>query len=437
MQDDNFSTPTRRKVLKSAGSAAAVGALGVSSVAAQTPGNQPNGLPDGTRMFVGGGVTFDSGGVSTSDVERTGVETTGLGNADLVLVSPKTNVSRGNLMAALKQGKPIATVGKRAFDGLLSTVYDVEHDKVGQALKAGDAEEGIDLPYSVGFEYSEVGESDVALAVPANGALHSFRLREATTSLQSMLSFLGGKFVSEDKAASTDCACSLDASTLAVAASICPPGTGGSGEWNCMGSDSLNVTSPCPYGGWERTTWGAKLEETDYDYDWWAWETKKAIRPSSNENSNCSSTQWNNNFMGRTVNFNDGIIENYGPPTNQNKFSTSKQIGFGLTAGFKSVEGTASVSFSHTESRSGVKVGAFSGNNNTQVDYDFNIHQGGNVYNEEFIAHLGQRQRTENNLSSTDYSYDDRWEWYNPDGIPFTGHDYHEETDYGTGYWSA
>jgi hypothetical protein len=65
---------------------------------------------------------------------------------------------------------------------------------------------------------------------------------------------------------------------------------------------------------------------------------------------------------------------------------------------------------------------------------------GGNIAGSKFIAHLCQRQKTENNCSSTDYSYDENWEWYNPaDGWFgwFDDTDTHKESEYGTGYWSV
>ncbi|RYJ14573.1 twin-arginine translocation signal domain-containing protein [Halogeometricum borinquense] len=433
MSEDNSSI-SRRKILKATGAAAASGALGVPAVSAQSTEGASNGLPDGTRVFMGNNVTFDQDTVSTAKIESSGLEKTSLSNSDLVLVSPKTDLARGKLTTALKKGRPIVTVGKQAFDGLLSIVYGLDHDNVEKALKNGRAKEAIDLPYSFGFEYSDVHESTVAFMVPANGVLNTFRLRSNSTSLQTVLSYLGERLKSKDNLAVSTQATDTD-SNLVVAADICPPGsTGGDEAWNCLGSDALTVSSPCPYGGWDRTSWGAKLKETDGNNDWWAWETKLEIRPSSNVDNNCSSDAWHNDFMTRSITFNDGKVKEYGPPTDKNDYSSSKSVGFGLTAGFESVQGSATLEFSESKSRSGVTVDSYSGDKDAQVDYDISIKRGGNVSGEEFIAYLGQRHQTKNNLSSTDYAYDDTWRWYDPNLI---GTETHEETDYGTAYWSV
>jgi len=438
MTDDNSPSASRRDVLRATGAAAAAGLVGTSAVSAHSSNSSPSGLPDGTRVFIGGNTDFGNGQPSTSSVEQAGLEKTGLGNADLVIVAPETDVSRGNLKAALKQGKPIVTVGQRAFDGLLSVIYDTPTADVEEAIENGKPKEGHDLPFSFGFEYSKTQKANIALVVPAQGTLSSVRLSRPSSTFETVVENLSEKLVSSKETDASAEAVTGSDTELMPTAGICPPGTGQTEDgWNCLGVDELDVTDPCPYGGWDRKTYGAKLQESDSNNDWWAWETQIEIRPSANEDNNCSSNAWYNDELGRSIVFNDGEADDYGPEASELDFGKSKSVGFDLTAGFESVSGTASVSFSQSQSRSGVEVNAYSGNNDEQVEYDFPIKRGGNIATSEFIAYLGQRQKTENNLSSTDYSYDEYWQWYNPNDIPFVDPDTHEETEYGTGYWSA
>ncbi|ERG87892.1 MAG: hypothetical protein J07HX5_00033 [halophilic archaeon J07HX5] len=57
-------------------------------------------------------------------------------------------------------------------------------------------------------------------------------------------------------------------------------------------------------------------------------------------------------------------------------FGESKSVGFDLSAGFESVTGAASVSFSTSKSSTGVEVSAYSGNDDEEVSYDFPIKRG-------------------------------------------------------------
>jgi len=438
MTNDSTPKPSRRDVLKATGAAATAGLIGTASVSAQSSSGDPSELPDGTRIFIGENTDFGGGQPSTSSIEQAGLETAALNNSDLVIVSPETDISRRELTTALREGKPVVTVGQRAFDGLLSVVYDIPTENVRGEVKDGRPKEGHDLPYSFGFEYSESGSSNIAMLVPAYGTLSSVRLRRPSATFDTVVNGLGDRLISSKKS-DVDAEAVTGAGTqLVPTAGICPPGTGSTEDgWNCLGVDELDVTSPCPYGGWDRRTYGAKLQEDDSSNDWWAWETQIEIRPSANEDSDCSSSAWYNDQLGRSVVFNDGTCDDYGPEASELGFGKSKSVGFDLSAGFESVSGTASVSFSQSETRSGVEVNAFSGNDDKQVEYDFPIKRGGNIAGSEFIAYLGQRQKTENNLSATDYSYDEYWQWYDPNGIPFVDPDTHEETEYGTGYWSV
>lgn len=423
MTDDHTETPTRRTVLKAVGTAAAATGLGANSVSARSDGSDAP-LPEGTRVFLGGKVGFDL---------PSGLEQSGLGNADLVLVAPETDVSRGNLVAAIEQGKPIAFAGSRAFDGLLSTVYDVPHGDVEQAIRDGRPKEGMDLPHSFGFEYSYNNEATVAFVYPANGSLNTFRLRAGDASKSTVFGFLGRKLRSATDGATGDATATGD-TTLEPTGSICPPATSDDSNWNCLGLDDLSVTDPCPYGGWDRRQWGARLQEDDGSNDWFGWETELQIIPSANEDNDCSSNAWRNDFMSRSMTFNDGEIDDYGPPTDESDYSTSKSVGFSLTAGFDSVQGSGSVSFSESKTTSGVQIGTFVGNADEQVDYDFDIERGGNVSDETLTTYMGQRTKVDNDTTSTDYAYDDTWRWYDSG---FWGTDTHTEEDYGTAYWST
>jgi hypothetical protein len=438
MNNDSTPRPSRRDVLKATGAAAAAGVIGAGSVSAQPSGSGQSELPDGTRVFIGENTGFGGSQPSSASVEQAGLEEASLGDSDMVIVSPKTDVSRRSLTKSLRKGKPVVTVGRRAFDGLLSVVYDTPTESVREAVQAGRPKEGHDLPYSFGFEYSETSSSNIAMLVPANGTLSSVRLRRPSSTFDTVVEGLGNRLISSEKSDVDAEAVTGSSTKLVPTAGICPPGTGSTEDgWNCLGVDELDVTDPCPYGGWDRRTYGAKLNENDSNNDWWAWETQLEIRPSGNEDSDCSSSAWYNDQMGRSVVFNDGICDDYGPEASELGFGKSKSVGFDLSAGFKSVTGTAGVSFSQSETKTGVEVDAFSGNDDKQVEYDFPIERGGNIAGAEFIAYLGQRQKTENNLSSTDYSYDDYWRWYDPNGIPFVSPNTHEETEYGTGYWSV
>ncbi|WP_135826955.1 twin-arginine translocation signal domain-containing protein [Halorussus ruber] len=419
MSNDNLSTPTRRSVLKATGAAAAATTVGPQAVSARPDSSDPS-LPEGTRVFLGGNVSFDL---------PAGLERSGLGNADLIVVAPDTTVARGNLVAALKQGKPVAFAGTPAFDGLLSTVFDVPQTAVEQAIRNGRPHEGTDLPYSFGFEYSYANEETVALAFPASGSLNIFRLRTGEATSSTVFDFLGQKL----QAGGDDVTTTGD-TTLQPTGTICPPATGNDTNWNCLGLDDLSVSDPCPYGGWDRRQWGARLQEDDTGNDWFGWETELQIIPSANEDNNCSSNQWRNDFMSRSMTFNDGEIDDYGPPSDEGDYTTTKSVGFSLSAGFDSVEGTGSISFSESKTTSGVKVGTFVGNADEQVDYDFDIKRGGNVSDETLTSYMGQRTKVANNTTSTDYAYDDTWRWY--DNTLF-GTNTHTEEDYGTAYWSA
>ena len=267
MSDKKSPSTSRRDVLKATGGAAAVGLLGTTAVSAQVRTDSSE-LPDGVRVFIGGNTDFGDGQPSTASLESSGLEQAGLGNADLVIISPETNVSRGNLVAALKQGKPIVTVGKRAFDGLLSVIYDIPVEDVEQAIEDGTPKEGHDLPYSFGFEYSKVQKSNISLVVPANGALNTVRLKRNSSTFETVVEQLGERFTSRKTSNMSVESTSESDSQLIPTAGICPPGATQTDDgWNCLGTDELDVSSPCPYGGWDRKTYGAKLKEDDSEND--------------------------------------------------------------------------------------------------------------------------------------------------------------------------
>ncbi|WP_396613952.1 hypothetical protein ACH9L7_19085 (plasmid) [Haloferax sp. S1W] len=422
--------PTRRTVLKAIGAAAATG-VGSSSAAAHTGESEEidrstNNIKT-VRVFMGGAVPFELPSY---------VEQSGLGNADLILISSKTDLSHGNIIAALKTGTPIAFVGSRAFDAAIAKVYKTGIDEVPEFVRTGGLKTGHELDYSFGFEYSYKKSDDVVILFPhkETGTLNTYRLRNSPHTQSSVFAFLQNKLIRADLAGDTAPSVNSQQTDLTTQTVACPPAKDGD-SWTCLGSDSIDEPTVCPYGNRSRTHWGAKLIDNTSSNDYFAFETKFQMSPSMNENQNCSSDAWKNDFLTRTITFNDGSIHSYGPHPEEGEFSTSKSIGFNLSGSLNGLSGGGSVGFEKTKSRSGVKTGGFSGNG--QVDYDFNIKPGGNIAEETFTSYLGQVVKTANDTSDIDYGYDDMWRWFDPGYFGYEDADKHEETDVGTAYWSV
>lgn len=424
MSNDKATTPTRRTVLKMTGAAAAT-AFGTPAVSAR-PDSLDQPLPDGTRVFLGGNTDFEL---------PTGVERTGLGNADLAVVAPKTSVSRGNLVAALKQGKPVAFAGTRAFDGVLSTVYDVPHDEAEQAVRSGRPNEGSDLPYSFGFEYSFGKQSSVALVVPGTEALNTSRLAGDRVDKSTVFGYLGSELTTADGGAMTSDA-ELTASTPE-----CPINLDNASEWDCLGYDKIDPDSTsefCPYGPYQRIQWGVKLTNgSNEPNDYFGFETRMRITAGEADAVDCSSDAWESTLMTRTQTFNDGVVEEFGPDTVKGDYGESESVGFDISASADSIGAGVSVQWSNSESQSGVKTFGDIGGAEEQVDYEFDIKPDGNVGGSTLTTWLGQRVRVDSGTDSTDYSYDEQFKWIDRCTGWICSDNHHTEHNYGTAYWNA
>lgn len=413
MQDDATS-PTRRNVLKATGAAmgtAAVGAAG--ATARDTPVEQA--LPDGTRVFT-------ETGVGVEPPEST--ETAGPSNADLLMVNPRTGLSRSTVLDALERGAPVAYVGRGAFDGALGTLFDRDPSTVERAARTGDLDGGPDVSYSFGFEYSFAHDSVLSLLAPGEGVLNSHRLQGGRgVGRRKTFSYIGQRVTTSDDG------------SLTTSATSCGGIVDDPDKWECLSADEMNPTDVCPQGDVRRSHRAARLKDDSSSSDWWGFDTTMSISPSANANSDCSSSAWYNHFMTRTINFNDGTvgIDDYEPQTDDEDYTSTKEIGFSIGGSFKDgLDGTVSVAFSESNTESGLKVGAY--RDDQQVDTDFDIKSSGNVGDETVVSHMGQAVETQNNLTSTSFSYDDQWEWKDPG---FFGDSYEQYNDYGTAYWSV
>ncbi|WP_435365652.1 hypothetical protein [Haloarchaeobius sp. DYHT-AS-18] len=368
------------------------------------------------------------------------LEPAGFDDADLLVVGSRPQTSRRKILDAIEQGKPVAFVGNRSFDGLLATLYKVPRDDVGSELSDGRAADGLEMDYSIGFDYQPHAESAIAIVIPENGSLNTARMRGSEVDQEKVFSYLGAEFSAADESASaSDSATSSDVSITSTTP-YCPINLDNSNEWNCLGWNKVDPDSTnhyCPQGPYQRITWGVKLTNGSSANDYFGFETRVRITAGQADAVDCSSDQWETTQLDFSQTFNDGVVESYGPVTEPQSYSTTETIGFDISVSGDQIGAGANVQWSKTATSSGVKTDGDIGGAEQQVDYQFDIKPSGNVGGGTFTAWLGQRVRMDSGTDSTDFSYDERYKWVDRADHWWESDQYHTKKGYGTMYWSV
>jgi hypothetical protein len=144
-------------------------------------------------------------------------------------------------------------------------------------------------------------------------------------------------------------------------------------------------------------------------------------------------SDWQNDFVERTVNFNDELAK-HGPPSTSGSSNSSFSVGVnvGVSATGPDIGGSLGRGWSTTHSHTNIEeVIDLTNENGTHT---YSLKKGGNVVQSTFTGNPGYRIDPADGTTSVNYSYDTYWQFINDGTFSDDTWKYHL---YGDGNWSV